>query len=167
MENNRIYLPLQIKALLPAEAYKVIDLLTVFQKEDGTVSYSKRNAEFLHMDEVICEQAVQTAIDIKLFLPVGVDGGVYRFKLNTDVIKRAQEVSLKDIPEKKMINLSGNITFKTRMKNGIEEPKGGIDDMSYDEMKKMLIQISARMKEHEQVKKMVVNDSDYCSDLPF
>lgn len=162
MEKGKIYLPMQIKALMPSDMYKVLDVLVAFQKE-GIVSYSKRNAEFLHMDEAICDQAVQTAVDVKLFIPVGKDGGVFKFKINEDIIKRAQEVSLKDIPGKKMISLSTNITFKSQKK----EEKKDVDCMSYDEMKKMLLMLQARMNEHEQVKKLVVNNSDEDDGLPF
>ena len=162
MEKGKIYLPMQIKALMPSDMYKVLDVLVAFQKE-GIVSYSKRNAEFFHMDLAVADQAIQTAIDIKLLIPVEKDGGVYKFRINEDVIKRAQEVNLKDISSKKMIKLSTDITFKSQ-KN---EEKKDVDCMSYDEMKKMLLMLQARMNEHEQVKKLVVNNSDEDDGLPF
>lgn len=162
MEKGKIYLPMQIKALMPSDMYKVLDVLVAFQK-DGIISYSKRNAEFIHVDLAVADQAIQTAIDIKLLIPVEKDGGVYKFKINEDVIKRAQEVSLKDISSKKMIKLSTDITFKSQ-KN---EDKKDVDCMSYSEMKKMLLMLQARMNEHEQVKKLVVNNSDEDDGLPF
>lgn len=140
---NRIYLPAQLKALMPEQMLKVIDLLFIFQKEDATITYSKKNSLFLHMDEVITDQAIQTAIDINLILPVGVENGIYKFKINQDVIKKFQEIALKDIQDKNLINLSGNITFKTRMSQGdTSAPK---TEMSTEEMQKMILMLQAQL----------------------
>lgn len=140
---NRIYLPAQLKALMPEQMLKVIDLLFIFQKEDATITYSKKNSLFLHMDEVITDQAIQTAIDINLLLPVGVENGIYKFKINQDVIKKFQEIALKDIQDKNLINLSGNITFKTRMSQGdTSAPK---TEMSTEEMQKMILMLQAQL----------------------
>lgn len=140
---NRIYLPAQLKALMPEQMLKVIDLLFIFQKEDATITYSKKNSLFLHMEEVITDQAIQTAIDINLLLPVGVENGIYKFKINQDVIKKFQEIALKDIQDKNLINLSGNITFKTRMSQGdTSAPK---TEMSTEEMQKMILMLQAQL----------------------
>lgn len=160
---KKIYLPMQLKALMPADMYKVLDVLVAFQKE-GIVSYSKRNAEFIHIDQSIADQAIQTAVDLKLLKPIEKDGGIYKFRINEEVIKRAQEVNLKDIPGKNLIKLSTDITFKNEKK----EEKTGIDIMSYEEMKKMLLMIQAKMKEHEEVKELVANNQEKEDDgLPF
>lgn len=53
-----------------------------------------------------------------------------------------------------------------------EQKSNGINDMSYDEMKRMIIMLQARLNEKQQVKKVVVSASknkteDVIDDLPF
>ena len=111
---QKIYLPHQLKALLPSDAYKVLDTLMSFQKE-GIISYSKRNADFLHLDSAITDQVIQTAIDRKIIAPVEQSGGVYRFKILTETIEKAKEIQMTDIPKYPLIELSEEITFKNEM----------------------------------------------------
>lgn len=111
---EKIFIPHQLKALLPAEMYKVLDTLFAFQKE-GTITYSKRNAEFLHLDQAICDQCIQTAIDKKIIKPVEMAGGVYRFEINEPIIEAAKLLPLTEIPNRPLIKLSEEITFKQTM----------------------------------------------------
>ena len=112
---EKIFLPYQVKALMPAELYKVADCLYAFQKE-GHITYSKKNAEYLHLDVAIVEQCVQTLIDTKLIEPVSMDGGVYKFKLNPAPLEVAKNIPLVDIPNKQLLKLAESITFKEQMK---------------------------------------------------
>lgn len=111
---EKIYLPHQLKALLPAEMYKVLDTLFAFQKE-GIVTYSKRNADFLHLDNAITDQAIQTAINYKIIAPIEMAGGVYKFKIVGETIEKAKLVQLTDIPNKPLLKLADEITFKQTM----------------------------------------------------
>lgn len=112
---DKIFIPHQLKALLPAEMYKVLDTLFAFQKE-GTITYSKRNSEFLHLDQSICDQCIQTAVDKKIIEPLEMTGGVYKFKINKPLMETAKTLSLTDIPNRQLIRLSEEITFKNDMK---------------------------------------------------
>ena len=116
---EKFYLPMQVKALLPSDVYKVLDALMTFQKE-GTITYSKRNAEFLHLDQAIAEQAVQTAINYKLIKPIEMSGGVYKFSINTSVLEAAKLTPLTEIPSKPLLKLATDITFKQEM--GSKQP---------------------------------------------
>lgn len=102
---------MQVKALMPGDLYKVLDALFAFQKE-GTISYSKRNAEFLHLDQAIADQAIQTAVDYKLITPIEQSGGVYRFKINGAAFEAAKMTPLSEVPNKPILKLSSEITFK-------------------------------------------------------
>lgn len=112
---DKIFIPHQLKALLPPEMYKVLDTLFAFQKE-GTITYSKRNSEFLHIDQSICDQCIQTAIDKKMIAPVEQSGGIYRFKINKELMEVAKNIPLTDIPNKATLKLSSEIKFKEAMK---------------------------------------------------
>ena len=115
MENQKLYLPYQIKALMPSDLYKVSDTLFGFQKE-GHITYSKKNCEYLHLDVAIVEQCVQTLINLKLIEPETMDGGVYRFRINPAPLEVAKSIPLTDIPNKPLLKLSSEITFKETMK---------------------------------------------------
>lgn len=108
---EKIYLPYQVSMLMPGDMYKTMVALFASQK-DGVISYSKRNCEFLHLDQAIVEQAIQTAIDHKLITPVEQSGGVYRFKIIQPTIEAAKMTSVTDIPNKPLLKLSSEITFK-------------------------------------------------------
>lgn len=108
---EKIYLPYQVSMLMPGDMYKTMVALFASQK-DGVISYSKRNCEFLHLDQAIVEQAIQTAIDHKLITPVEQSGGVYRFKIIQPTIEAAKMTPVTDIPNKPLLKLSSEITFK-------------------------------------------------------
>lgn len=110
---DKIYIPMQVKALMPGDLYKVLDALFAFQKE-GTISYSKRNAEFLHLDQAITDQAIQTAVDYKLITPIEQSGGVYRFRINGAAFEAAKMTPLSEVPNKPLLKLSSEITFKNQ-----------------------------------------------------
>lgn len=145
----KIFIPHQLKALLPAEMYKVLDTLFAFQKE-GTITYSKRNAEFLHLDLAICDQCIQTAIDKKIIEPLEMTGGVYKFKINKPLMETAKTLSLTDIPNRQLIRLSEEITFKNDMK-----PK---EPSTADLLEEIRILKAKLMNQ-------VVNDNNDASDL--
>ena len=96
---------------MPSDLYKVATTLFAFQK-DGEVSYSKRNATYLHIDQAIADQCIQTLVDYKLITPTGQDGGVYKFKINASTIEAAKLTPLTEVPNKPILKLSTEITFK-------------------------------------------------------
>ena len=108
---EKIYLPAQISYLMPSDLYKVATSLFAFQK-DGEVSYCKRNATYLHLDQAIADQCIQTLIDYKLITFVEQSGGVYRFKINAPTIEAAKQIPLTEIPNKPLLRLSEEIKWK-------------------------------------------------------
>lgn len=136
---NRIFLPLQLKALMPADMFKVMDTIFGFQKEDGMVTYSKRNAEFLHIDQAIADQCIQTAVDRKIITPVGMDGGVYKFKINEGTIEAIKHIPLPEIARKPLLKLSDEIKFK---EVGKSKP------LSNDEILEQIRQLQAMLKKN-------------------
>lgn len=108
---EKIYLPAQVSYLMPSDLYKVATTLFAFQK-DGEVTYSKRNSTYLHLDQAIADQCIQTLIDYKLITPAGQDGGVYKFKINASTIEAAKSQPLTEIPSKPVLRLSEDIKWK-------------------------------------------------------
>lgn len=110
---EKIYLPAQVSYLMPSDLFKVATTLFAFQK-DGEVSYSKRNATYLHIDQAIADQCIQTLIDYKLITPTGQDGGVWKFKINASTIEAAKLQPLTEIPSKPLLRLSDEIKWKNQ-----------------------------------------------------
>ena len=108
---EKIYLPAQVSYLMPSDLFKVATTLFAFQK-DGEVSYSKRNATYLHIDQAIADQCIQTLVDYRLITPVGQDGGVYKFKINVPTIEAAKLQPLTEIPNKPLLRLADEIKWK-------------------------------------------------------
>jgi hypothetical protein len=108
---EKIYLPAQVSYLMPSDLYKVATTLFAFQKE-GEVTYSKRNSTYLHLDQAIADQCIQTLIDYKLITPTGQDGGVWKFKINASTIEAAKSQPLTEIPSKPVLRLSEDIKWK-------------------------------------------------------
>lgn len=159
MENKRLYLPLQIKVLMPESMYKAIDILFALQK-DGMVGYSSRTAELAHIDSTIADQAIQTAINHKIFIPIGKENGIYRFRLNEDVLKKSLTVDFRDLTGYNLIELATDIKFK-------ESVPESSDEMTEDEMKAQILMLQAKLKEKRAVKKLLSSNTQEYSDLPF
>ena len=148
---EKVYLPVQVSYLMPSDLYKVATALFAFQKE-GTVSYSKRNCEYLHLDQAIVEQCIQTLIDYKLIEFVEQAGGVYRFKIVQPTIEAAKMASLPEIPNKPLLKLSEEIKWKQETTT---------KQLSPDEI---LAQIQTL---RQMLMKSVKEDNNSGSDLPW
>jgi len=112
---DKIFIPAQVSMLMPSDMYKTMTTLFAFQKEGGIVTYSKKNADFLHLDQAVTDQAIQTAINYKLIQPVEQTGGVYKFKINQTTLETAKLTPLTEIPNKPLLKLAETITFKQEM----------------------------------------------------
>lgn len=142
---QKIFLPLQCKALLPSDCYKVLDTLFAVQK-DGKISYSKRNAQFLHLDEAICDQAIQTAIDKKLIVLEAKEGGVWTFTINSEQLEKFKNVKLQDVPGIKLIDMSTEITFKHEQE---ASPYELAPSMTREELVALMQKIQLQLKKHD------------------
>jgi len=133
---DKIYLPAQISYLMPSDLFKVATTLFAFQK-DGEVSYSKRNATYLHLDQAIADQCIQTLVDYKLITPTGQDGGVYKFKINASTIEAAKSQPLTEIPNKPLLKLAEDIKWKNMSNTKPMTPDEILRQI--DELKKKLM----------------------------
>jgi len=121
---------------MPSDLFKVATTLFAFQK-DGEVSYSKRNATYLHLDQAIADQCIQTLVDYKLITPTGQDGGVYKFKINASTIEAAKSQPLTEIPNKPLLKLAEDIKWKNMSNTKPMTPDEILRQI--DELKKKLM----------------------------
>lgn len=129
---KRIYLPLQLKVLMQPEMYKTADVLFASQK-DGKITYSKRNSQFLKLDEAITDQAVQTLIDKKIIAPEGKENGYWRFRIIEETLEKYKALDWETVGSAGLIPLSEEIKFKN-------EPPDDVLAKLSDEEKSKLIQ---------------------------
>lgn len=148
---DKIYIPAQVSMLMPSDMYKTMITLFAFQKE-GIISYSKKNADFLHLDQAVTDQVIQTAINYKLIEPIEQTGGVYKFKINQTVMETAKLTPLTEIPNKPLLKLANEITFKQEMGT-----KQKTNEELLEEIRKLQAQLMANVKP----------DNNDTNDLPW
>lgn len=141
---EKIYLSYQVKMMMPGDMYKVMDTLFGFQKE-GCITYSKRNCEFLHLDQAIVEQAIQTAINYKIIEPLEMNGGVYKFKINQATIEASKLIQLNGIPNKPLFKLAEEIKFKQTMGR-----KEQTNEEILEEIRRLKAQLMSRVRENNE-----------------
>lgn len=137
---DKIYIPMQVSMLLPGDMYKTLVTLFAFQKE-GTITYSKKNSEFLHLDQAVAEQAIQTAVNYKLIEPLEMAGGVYKFKINQTAMETAKLTPLTEIPNKPILKLADEITFKQEM--GSKQPS---TEALLEQIRQLQVQLMTQVK---------------------
>lgn len=125
---------------MPSDMYKTMITLAAFQKE-GIISYSKKNADFLHLDQAVTDQVIQTAINYKLIEPLEQAGGVYKFKINQTTLETAKLTPLTEIPNKPLLKLAETITFKQEMGT-----KQKTNEEILEEIRKLQAQLMANVK---------------------
>lgn len=148
---DKIFIPAQVSMLMPSDMYKTMITLAAFQKE-GIISYSKKNADFLHLDQAVTDQVIQTAINYKLIEPIEQTGGVYKFKINQTVMETAKLTPLTEIPNKPLLRLANEITFKQEMGT-----KQKTNEELLEEIRKLQAQLMANVKP----------DNNDTNDLPW
>ena len=104
------FLNLKLKCLLPVEVYKVADILMATQKE-GYVTYSTINTKSLHMPQEAVEKALQTLVDRQIFDSPVKEGKFYKFRINSESLKRYNDSSWDDINNAPVMRLAEDVKF--------------------------------------------------------
>lgn len=160
--NEKVYASQQLICMLPALALKVLLYLMNWQKYGNVKYYQKQMCGFLHIDATELDLAIQTLADNKLIDVCKIDDN-WCFNLNKDTIKKYFDVPMQTIKDHEGLKLSKEITWN---KEETTTQSNDVDDMSEDEMKRMLLMIQARLKEKQEVKKVVVTNN-VVDDLPW
>ena len=167
MDKERVYISNQLACMLPPTALKTFFYLISWQSQEQIKYYQKQFAKTMHLDQAEIEQAIQLLIDKELISASRIDNN-WVFTLEKKKIQSYFNVPMSKVVEHDGFKLPTQITWNKEEK----KQSNGINDMSDDEMKRMIIMLQARLNEKEQVKKVVVSASknkteDVIDDLPW
>ena len=167
MDKERVYISNQLACMLPPTALKTLFYLISWQSQEQIKYFQKQFAKTMHLDQEEIEQAIQLLIDKELISASRIDNN-WVFVLEKKKIQSYFNVPMNKVAEHDGFKLPSEITWNKEEK----KQSNVINDMSDDEMKRMIIMLQARLNEKQQVKNKVVsmassNDDNYCSDLPF
>lgn len=163
MDNEKVFCSQQLLCLLPPLCVKLLIYLLNWKRYEGIKYYQKQMAAFLHIDTSELDQAIQTLINYNLLTVSSVDNS-WVFAINKETIAKYFDVKLEDVKNHDGFKLATDITWNKEEK----KQSNGINDMSDDEMKRMIIMLQAKLNEKQQVKEKVVSmsNNDY-DNLPF
>ena len=167
MDKERVYISNQLACMLHPTALKTLFYLISWQSQEQIKYYQKQFAKTMHLDQAEIEQAIQLLIDKELISASMIDNN-WVFTLEKKKIQSYFNVPMNKVVEHEGFKLPPQITWNKEEK----KQSNGINDMSDDEMKRMILMLQARLNEKEQVKKVVVSASkneteDVIDDLPF
>ena len=161
---KRIYPSQQLVCALPPTVLKTFMYLLGWQSQNPIKVFVKQIAKATNLNETEVELAIQTLIDVHLIEIKMVDQQ-YCAILNAEQAQKFYSVPMHKIMESDGIRISETITWNKAEK---KDSSKDIADMSVSEMKSLLLNLQARLNEHEQSQKYIVNNSnDDLNDLPW
>lgn len=158
---KKIYPSSQLVVALDAKVLKVYMWILAWQSH-GSVKYFLRQfkkATKLEEDEI--DRCIQALVNAKL-IKVESDGESFLLTPNAEQAQKYFEIPLNDVLDGNGIKMADTVTWNREAE--VKPARKAPDDMSEEEMKKTILMLQARLKEKEEVKKMVVN---YQDDLPY
>lgn len=166
MDKERVYISTQLACMLPPTALKVLSYLISWQSQEQIKYFDKQFSKAMHLDKAEIEQALQLLIDKELINARKIDT-YWVFELEKKKIQSYFNVPMQKVYDHEGFKLPPQITW-----NKENTKSEDINDMSDDEMKRMILMLQARLNEKEQAKKVVVSASknkteDVIDDLPW
>ena len=163
MDKERVYISNQLACMLPPTALKTLFYLISWQSQEQIKYYQKQFEKTMHLDQSEIEQAIQLLIDKELISASRIDNN-WVFTLEKKKIQSYFNVPMNKVAEHDGFKLPSEITWNKEEK----KQSNGINDMSDDEMKRMIIMLQAKLNEKQQVKEKVLSmsNNDY-DNLPF
>lgn len=168
MENKkRIYPSSQLVVALDSKTLKVAMWILGWSSQGSVKYYARQYAKACKMTEQEVELCIQTLVNCKL-IDVSLVDQTWMLTPNAEQFQKYYEIPMSKVLEGNGIPMAKEVTWNKEEK----KQSNGINDMSDDEMKRMIIMLQARLNEKEQVKKVVVSASknkteDVIDDLPF
>ena len=164
MDKERVYISNQLACMLPPTALKTLFYLISWQSQEQIKYFQKQFAKTMHLDQAEIEQAIQLLIDKELISASRIDNN-WVFVLEKKKIQSYFNVPMNKVVEHEGFKLPSEITWN---KVDTNTKSNDVDDMSDDEMKRMIIMLQAKLNEKQQVKEKVVSmsNNDY-DNLPF
>lgn len=158
---KKAFVSTQLLAVLPPMALKTLMYICNWQNSpNGIMLYEHRFAKTLKMTEQEVRLCIQTLINLKLIDLTRIDGK-WRIEINVDEFGKYLKIPMDRVIEHEGYKMADKVEYEA-----VEENKpSSIEDMSDDDLKKLLMRIEASLSERQQVKELV--KTNVPSDLPF
>jgi len=158
---KKAFVSTQLLAVLPPMALKTLMYICNWQNSpNGIMLYEHRFAKTLKMTEQEVRLCIQTLINLKLIDLTRIDGK-WRIEINVDEFGKYLKIPMERVIEHDGYKMADKVEYEA-----VEENKpSSIEDMSDDDLKKLLMRIEASLSERQQVKELVKTNVQ--SDLPF
>lgn len=164
METKRIYPATQLIVALDPKVLKVYLWILSWSAKGSIKYYPKQFVKACRFEEEEIERCIQTLEDIKL-IDIALVDNEWMITPNGEQNQKYYEIPISKVLEGNGIAMAEKVAWN---KVDTNTKSNDVDDMSEAEMKRMLLMLQARLKEKQEVKKVVVspaaNDVD---DLPF
>lgn len=167
MDKKRIYPSTQLVVALDSKTLKVAMWILGWSSQGSVKYYARQYAKACKMTEQEVELCIQTLVNCKL-IDVSLVDQTWMLTPNPEQFQKYYEVPMSKVIEGNGIPMAKEVTWNKEEK----KQSNGINDMSDDEMKRMIIMLQARLNEKQQVKNVVVSASkneteDVIDNLPF
>ena len=158
---KKAFVSTQLLAVLPPMALKTLMYICNWQNSpNGIMLYEHRFAKTLKMTEQEVRLCIQTLINLKLIDLTRIDGK-WRIEINVDEFGKYLKIPMDRVIEHEGYKMADKVEYEA-----VEENKpSSIEDMSDDDLKKLLIRIEASLSERQQVKELIKTNDNL--GLPF
>ena len=163
METKRIYPSTQLIVALDARVLKVYLWILSWSSRGDVKYYPKQFAKACKMEDNEVERCIESLVNVKLVDVSRVDNN-WMLSVNAEQNQKYYDIPISKVLEGNGIMMADSVTWNKEESN---VKSNDVDEMSEDEMKRMLLMLQARLKEKQEVKKVVVSNNREVNDLPF
>lgn len=162
MESKRLYPSTQMVLYLAPNVLRVLMWVLGWQGKT-IIYYPSQYQKALKMDVDEIERCLQALFDKNILTYQKIDDK-WVLEPVADTFQKFFDIKIsKVIESEKTLEMADKVTWN---KEETTTKSNDIDDMSDDEMKRMVLMLQARLKERAEVKKVVVTNN-VVDDLPF
>ena len=163
-KSKRIYPCQQLVVALDAQSLKLFIYICNWQSQGAMKYYPNTLAKAMKCDEDELELTVQTLADAKLINISKIDQ-TFMIEPNAEQCQKYFNIPIKDVIDGKGIRRATHVTWNC---NESSPSKGDIEDMSEEQIQKMIMRLQVSLNEKKQMKKVVQTcEPNYEDDLPF
>lgn len=173
MEKKRIYPASQLVVALDANVLKTYMWILAWQGHGSVKYYPRQFAKATKFTEEEVEKCIQALVNCKL-IDVSYIDQTWMLTPNAEQVQKYYEVPLADVLEGKGIKMADKVTWNRTEseEKSSSSSSTDFDNMSAEQMEKMILMMQARLHEKKEVEKLVTVMSEPASkdvpnDLPF
>lgn len=163
-KKEKVYVSTQLLAVLPPMVLKVLLFICNWQNSpSGIMLYEHRFARTLKLTDQEVKLCIQTLIDLKLIDLTRIDGK-WRIELLKDTFDKYLKIPMDRVIEHQGYKMATEVTYDTTE----TEPQKSFDNMTTEQLQKMILMMQAQLNEKKQVEDMVkAACAPTDTDLPF